>query len=173
MNGPTLRTARLQLRPFRSEDLASVDGYISTAEFLRYLGPGYQNAEEFMKNLEEIDWTETGSFALDLEGCVVGSVHIGSEAPNLRGELACLIAPAHWSKGLAEEACTAAIRYGFDVLGLDRIYARADVRNGGSIRTMEKLGLKREGLLREHRLDQAGSRADEVVYGMLRREWSG
>ena len=48
--------------------------------------------------------------------------------------------------------------------------ARADARNARSIRVMEKLGMKREGLLRNDRLCR-GELIDEVVYGLLRSEW--
>ena len=45
-----------------------------------------------------------------------------------------------------------------------------DARNTQWLRVMEKLGMKREGLLRRDRLFR-GELVDEVVCGMLRSEW--
>jgi RimJ/RimL family protein N-acetyltransferase len=63
------------------------------------------------------------------------------------------------------------IGYGFEVFGLAKVCASADARNIGSWRVMEKLGMRREGLLRSQRIDRYGERVDEVRYGILRGEW--
>ena len=54
---------------------------------------------------------------------------------------------------------------------LQRVRARADSENVGSRRVMEKLGMTFEG---EMRLDRfvLGELRDEVVYGLLREEWT-
>lgn len=166
--GPTLRTARLALRPFRSEDLADVETYFAEPAFRKYLASNFPGADEFISNHAAIDWTERCDLALDLEGEVIGSVHLGCERPTMNGELACLISPRHWGEGLAAEACAAIVDHGFRALGLAKVYARADADNIGSIRTMEKLGMEPEGRLRGHRLRPDGTRSDEVVYGLLR-----
>jgi RimJ/RimL family protein N-acetyltransferase len=54
--------------------------------------------------------------------------------------------------------------------GLMRVGASADARNVASTRVMEKLGMKREGLLRCNRFER-GEPVDEVFYGLLRSEW--
>jgi RimJ/RimL family protein N-acetyltransferase len=53
---------------------------------------------------------------------------------------------------------------------LHRIRAMADARNIGSLRVMEKLGMVREGVLRQNRLVR-GECIDEVWCGVLRPEW--
>jgi RimJ/RimL family protein N-acetyltransferase len=53
---------------------------------------------------------------------------------------------------------------------LHRLRAMADARNIGSLRVMEKLGMVREGVLRQNRLVR-GEFIDEVWYGVLRTEW--
>lgn len=49
--------------------------------------------------------------------------------------------PEYWGKGLATEASQAILRYGFDVLKLERIIAIAMKGNKASIRVMEKVGM--------------------------------
>ncbi len=55
--------------------------------------------------------------------------------------------------------------------GLDRVHAGCDSENIGSYRVMEKLGMRREALLRQLRLLR-GARRDELVYGILASELS-
>jgi ribosomal-protein-alanine N-acetyltransferase len=52
-----------------------------------------------------------------------------------------------WGNGYATEAATAAIRYGFDELELDRIVAVTLPTNQASRRVMEKCGLRFEGVV--------------------------
>jgi ribosomal-protein-alanine N-acetyltransferase len=53
---------------------------------------------------------------------------------------------------------------------LVRVRAMADVRNVPSQRVMEKIGMTREGTLRQNRTTR-GALIDEVWYGILREEW--
>ncbi len=46
--------------------------------------------------------------------------------------------------GIAKESGLASVRYGFDVLGLDRIIGLAVPENIGSIRVLEKCGMSFE-----------------------------
>ena len=51
------------------------------------------------------------------------------------------MAKEHWNKGFATEAARAVVRWGFDELDLDKIYAHADAGNQRSWNVMEKLGM--------------------------------
>ena len=53
---------------------------------------------------------------------------------------------------------------------LRRIRAMADARNTASHRVMEKIGMKREGTLRQNDL-VSGKLIDEAWFGILRAEW--
>jgi RimJ/RimL family protein N-acetyltransferase len=75
-----------------------------------------------------------------------------------------------WGLGLATEAARAAMDYAFRSLGAEKVWARADPLNLGSVRVLEKLGMQQEGLLRKHQL-RRGERVDRVYYGLLREEW--
>jgi RimJ/RimL family protein N-acetyltransferase len=56
--------------------------------------------------------------------------------------------PRYWSKGYAVEAAQATKEYAKDVIGLKRIVAIVDPANEGSIRVLEKLGLRYEKMVR-------------------------
>ena len=56
--------------------------------------------------------------------------------------------PRYWSKGYAVEAAQAVKEYAKDVVGLRRIVAIVDPANQGSIRVLEKIGLRYEKMIR-------------------------
>jgi RimJ/RimL family protein N-acetyltransferase len=89
---------------------------------------------------------------------------------NRTGDLGYGLARDAWGKGLATEAARAVVDYGFSALGLAKVWARTDPRNAASVRVLEKLGMRREGLLRSHVI-RWGERADRAYYGLLREEW--
>jgi ribosomal-protein-alanine N-acetyltransferase len=55
--------------------------------------------------------------------------------------------PRHWSKGYAFESASAVMDYGRETLGIGRIVAITDPDNQGSIKVLEKLGLKFERMI--------------------------
>lgn len=76
----------------------------------------------------------------------------------------------YWRQGYMHEALTAVIDYAFGPLGARRLEADADPRNEASLRALERLGFRREGLLRE-RWQVGDEISDSAVLGLLAREW--
>ena len=64
------------------------------------------------------------------------------------------------------------LRYGFDILGLHRVFARRRVENLASRRIMAKLGMREEGVLRENVLAR-GEWWSSAQSSILSTEWSG
>ena len=62
------------------------------------------------------------------------------------------------------------LQYGFEGLGLNRLYAYHTLRNRASGRVLEKNGFKQEGLLRQ-RMRKWGEFEDVALWAILRREW--
>lgn len=73
-------------------------------------------------------------------------------------------------KGIITRSVHALIDYGFDVLKLNRIDIRAAVENQASRAVPERLGFKREGVLRQSEW-LYDHYVDHVVYSMLAHEW--
>jgi ribosomal-protein-alanine N-acetyltransferase len=80
------------------------------------------------------------------------------------------LASAEWGNGYMQEALTALLDYGFSELDLNRVEADVDPRNAASGRSLERLGFRREGLLRE-RWIVGGEVSDTALYGLLRKDW--
>jgi len=87
-----------------------------------------------------------------------------------QGEVGYVFNPAYHGRGYATEAVGALLRLGFEGLGLHRIAGHLDARNTASARVLERAGLRREAHLVENEFVK-GKWADELIYGILRREW--
>ena len=86
-----------------------------------------------------------------------------------RAEIGFALGRAHWGRGLAREAVSLLIAFAFDELGLHRLEADADPRNDRSLRLLEQLGFRREGVLRERYRGEDGMQ-DAVILGLLRAD---
>lgn len=63
------------------------------------------------------------------------------------------------------------LRYAFETLGTIRVQFKADLRNERSLRAIERIGAKREGILRNHMVLPDGVRRDSVFYSIIDSEW--
>ena len=172
-----LKTDRLVLRPFHVEDVDNVFEYARDEEWGRFLPvpqPYTRNdAEEFVARAVLMDWEREALFALVIDGKVRGGVSLRSKTkPPRAAELGYSLSRSHWGRGLVREGAYAVVDWGFKEWDLAKVWATADVRNPRSQRVLEKLGMKREGVLRSH-VEIRGERADHVYYGILQDEWVG
>lgn len=76
----------------------------------------------------------------------------------------------YWGKGIIPEACQALLELGFEELNLVRIYAYHDVENPNSGRVMEKIGMKKEGVIPDARRSK-GKDVTLVLRGITQKEW--
>jgi [ribosomal protein S5]-alanine N-acetyltransferase len=173
-----IRTPRLELRPWALADVDDVLSYAGDGEWARYLHflpSPYErvHAEEFVARQVLLDRVSHPSWAIVLEGRVVGGINLRFDFRNRLAELGYSIARPHWNRGYVTEAAEALVELAFSThRELNRIRAFSDVRNGASQRVMEKLGMRKEGVLRQNRVER-GEPVDEAWFGLLRSEWSG
>jgi len=167
-----LETERLILRPFAAEDEAAFAAFAADPAYRRYLGAAHPDPAQFVRNNLGTDWDRELSWVICAGDEVIGSIFIGVDHDDALAEVACLLAPAAWGRGIAGEAGQAVVDYAFGSLGVEKVFARADARNGASCRAMEKSGMTREAVLPAHRRGTAGVRVDEVIYGLTRERWA-
>lgn len=86
-----------------------------------------------------------------------------------KAELGYWIAPDQRDNGYATEAADLCLTHAFDELGLHKVWARTVGDNEASNRVLEKLGFRREGVLREHWYGFERY-VDEYRFGLLRSE---
>lgn len=63
------------------------------------------------------------------------------------------------------------LQFAFETMGMERVEFRADFNNKRSIRAMEQIGCKVEGVLRSHGIKPDGTRRDSIVLSILKNEW--
>jgi len=178
-----LTTERLLLRHFTLDDVGDVLEYTNDPEWARYqvgIPPvpyTRKDAETLVAMFSDTSkWDGIGIlqlFAIVLEGKVIGELCLNQrdeDRKNDRSELTYSLSRQHWGKGLTTEAARAAMNWAFQTYSFYRMYAWSDPRNIGSWRVLEKLGMKREGLLRSH-MKWNGEFRDQEYYGILRAEW--
>ncbi|WP_067176122.1 GNAT family N-acetyltransferase [Microtetraspora niveoalba] len=176
-----IETPRLLLRPFTMDDLDELHSFHSRPDVARYLYWEARTRDETRTALEAktrqaalSEENDTLSIAVELRetGALIGDLYLFWRSREHRqGEIGFAFHPAHHGRGYATEASGELLRLGFADLGLHRIYARCDSRNTASSRVMERLGMRREAHLVENEIFK-GEWSDELVYGMLRREWT-
>ena len=104
-------------------------------------------------------------------GALVGGADLRVvSAHDRRGEVGYGLARSHWGKGYAAEAAALLVRFGFERLGLVRIQALCAVDNVRSLRTLERVGMRREGRLVNYRLKH-GQLGDHFLYAATSRPW--
>lgn len=87
-----------------------------------------------------------------------------------QGELSFWLAVHAWGNGYMSEALRIIVRYGFETLKLNRLYAYHMLRNPATGRVLQKNGFKQEGLLRQ-RVQKWGQYEDVVLLAILRQDW--
>jgi RimJ/RimL family protein N-acetyltransferase len=102
----------------------------------------------------------------ELIGAVIlHSIHSGHS----QAEMGFWMGVNWWNQGYCTEAGELVLRFGFEQRGLNRICAYHMVRNPGAGRVLEKLGMRREGLLRQ-RVRKAGVYEDVLLWAALRSD---
>ena len=177
VTGVELRTDRLILRPWRQEDLqdffeyASVDGVGQMAGWLPH-----KDMEESQKILDSFI-SKKKTFALTVQGKVIGSLGIEEydekELPQL-DKLYCralgfVLSKDHWGRGLMPEAVNAVIGWLFEVQKLDAIICAHFDWNTQSARVQHKCGFHflKEGTYRT----RYGTVEKDMINILYREEW--
>jgi [ribosomal protein S5]-alanine N-acetyltransferase len=174
---PVLETERLRLRPFQLTDAKDVQllaGDREVASTTRLIPHPYPDglAEQWISSLAELYAKgRSASFAITLkDGRVLGAIGLSIEPTDRHAEVGYWVGRPYWNQGYCTEAGRAVLQFGFETLGLQRIFAHYMARNPASGRVMEKLGMQREGCLRQHRF-KLGKFEDLILCGLLRSEY--
>jgi RimJ/RimL family protein N-acetyltransferase len=109
------------------------------------------------------------SFAVRLTSrTLIGSVGLRDvDREGRQAELGFWIGREWWGNGYAREAAAEVIRFGFESLALNRIFAHHMLRNAASGRVLQAVGMRQEAVLRQ-RVQKWGVHEDVVLYAALR-----
>ncbi len=171
-----ITTERLLIRDLLMEDWVDIHVYASDPEVARYMIWGPNSEEETKEFIQRVIQMQQQDPRIDFECAVVlketGKLigGCGLRQDGKQGEIGYCLNPEYWRKGYASEAAAAMIEFGFKELGLHRIYATCRPDNVGSAKVLEKVGMRREGHLREH-MWHKGNWHDSLLYSILEHEW--
>lgn len=174
-----LTTSRLLLREFAEEDWRAVVDYQSDPRYLRYYTWTVRTEQDVRAFVQQfLDWQQETprlryqmAIVLASSDQLIGNCGIRlARAGAQEAELGFEVSPAYWSHGYATEAAQALLRFGFNDLGLHRVWGHCVADNVASWRVMEKLGMRCEGRLRENRWFK-GRWWDTMVCAILEDEW--
>lgn len=117
---------------------------------------------------------EAGTGRLDgifADGALVGGVLLRSlDVAEGIAELGCWLEPAAAGRGLVTRGARALLAWAIDERGIHRVEWRAAPQNTASIAVARRLGMRRDGVLRERYLHR-GTRYDAEVWSLLAPEW--
>ena len=151
-----IETDRLVLRRLSTDDAEFINELLNQPSFLRYIGD-----KEVRNTADAVRYIQTGpiasyerfGFGLYLVELKETGESIGicgllkrDSLPDVDVGFAFL--PSYWSQGYAFESASAVMTYGREVLGLRRIVAITSLDNDASIRLLERIGLRFEGLIK-------------------------
>lgn len=143
-----LLTERLILRPFSSEDAKDIFELNGDPEVLKYTGDqpfgSIAEARKFILSYNHFEKWERGRFGVFLRenNAFIGWCGLKYHEDTGETDLGYRFKKQFWGKGYGTEAAAFALKDGFERLHLKRIYAEAYSENKGSIRIMEKVGMK-------------------------------
>jgi RimJ/RimL family protein N-acetyltransferase len=171
-----IRSERLLLRVMRSGDAATLAAYRDHPDIARYqawsLPFTLADAERLLAgqaHLDDLDpegWTQV---AIEYDGEVVGDLGVCLESSEHRALVGYTIAPSAQHRGFAAEAVSATVDAVFAQTDTWRMVATTDDANTASMRVIEPLGFRFEGIARQATLVR-GNWVDEVQFAITRDE---
>jgi RimJ/RimL family protein N-acetyltransferase len=179
-----INTERLLLREFNPDDWQALLAFQDDPRFQRFY-PQEGNSELETRRFVQ-GWVaqqadvprQSYQLAITLpeSGLLIGNVGLrvrwlgGHQTGSHQGDIGYGVHPDHWGQGYATEAARAMLDLGFRELQLHRIWAQCNAENRASARVLIKIGMRLEGVLREH--DRFKGRWwDEEIYAILVHEW--
>lgn len=174
---PTLETGRLTLRKLTLDDAEDLFEYTSDSEVAKYTSweahrtiddtRGFLN---FVIRKYEDKQAAPWGIALKENQKVIGTCGYLNWIPQFRrAELAYALSRDYWGKGIMTEAASEVVAFGFERMDLHRIEAMCLRDNAGSIGLMRKIGMKREGTLRDY-IFLKGAHRDIEIHALLRND---
>jgi RimJ/RimL family protein N-acetyltransferase len=170
-----VRGEGLVLRPWTEDDVPAIVAACNDPEIPRWIPViprPYTEADALAFVRGEATASPEHSFAVTEDGVVVGSIGMTTNDKGT-GSIGYWCASEARGRGVTTRALRLLSRWGRDELHLARLELITDPDNVASQRVAEKVGFRREGVLRSHLLHPDGRRRDSVMFSLLPGEVTG
>ena len=174
---PVMAGTTFTLRELRVEDAPSLLAMLTTEEVSRFISPPPTTVDGFERFIK---WThrermagQYACFAIVPQGMTtaIGIFQVRALDPTFgTAEWGFAMGSQYWGSGIFAEGARMILDFAFDVIGAQRLEARAAVANGRGNGALRKIGAVQEGLLRRSFL-RNGQHHDQVVWGILADDW--
>lgn len=151
-----LETERLSLRQLSTSDAEFLLQLLNEPSFITNIGDRgvrtVADAEQYALKGPVTSYAANGFglylVELKLTGTPIGICGLVKRDALADADIGFAFLPAFWSQGYAVESATAVKAYAMNVLGLPRVLAITNPNNSGSIRVLEKIGLRYQEMVR-------------------------
>lgn len=174
---PVLTGGGIRLRELEIGDAAALLAMLTTDEVSRFISPPPTTVEAFERFIE---WTQRQRaaghyicFAVVPERMTtpIGLFQVRTLVPDFTtAEWGFALASAFWGTGAFIEGARLVIDFSFDVIGVNRLEARAAVENGRGNGALRKIGAVRECVLTRSFL-RNGRYHDQALWSILHEDW--
>ena len=174
---PVMAGTTFTLRELRAEDAPTLLAMLTTEEVSRFISPPPTTVEGFERFIK---WTHRermagnyACFAIVPHGMTtaIGIFQVRSLDPTFAtAEWGFAMGSQYWGSGIFAEGARMMLDFAFDVIGAQRLEARAAVANGRGNGALRKIGAVQEGLLRRS-FQRNGQHHDQVLWGILADDW--
>ncbi|RHW43314.1 N-acetyltransferase [Neobacillus notoginsengisoli] len=170
----TMTTKRLHLRLFQTSDAPAATKLCNNYNLFKHtLHLPYPYSIEdaltwIARQLENFNADKSYEFAMTNKetGELVGAIALTNNQRFQHGEIAYWVGEEYWGLGYATEAAQAIIQFAFNEKQYHKVFARCFSSNPASGRVLQKLGMEKEGLLKDH-VRKEGRFKDLVYYGLI------
>jgi RimJ/RimL family protein N-acetyltransferase len=176
MKAPFLIGTKVYLRPLEKEDALLLRTWINDPEVTRTLQmhrPMNLAAEEaFIERTAKSEHEVALGIALRADDRLIGTtgLHLIDFKNRSAGFGIEIGEKQEWGKGYATEATFLMTRHAFETLNMNRVWLHVHEHNPAGVRAYERVGYRREGVLRQHHFRE-GRYWDTYVMAILREEW--
>ncbi len=172
---PPLATARLRLRALTVDDAEAMFPTLSDSALMTWWSrapfASIEEVRDYFAPRPDMEGWRCWAITLAGDDRAIGWVAADEKRQGGVTEIGYILARDHWGGGIAHEAVSAVITRLF-AEGQRRVFADTDPENTASNALLERLGFRREGLLRAEWHTHIGVR-DSVIWGLLADEWKG
>lgn len=163
------------IRRFEKQDIANKVKWINDPQnntFLHYDLPLEVNKTEIWYEKNK-DRTDRYDAVIEADGKPVGLIGLLSiDDKNKKAEYYVTLGEREYlGKGIAGKATRLLLKYAFNELGLNRVYLYTETENSAAVRSYERVGFKREGVIKND-LFSKGRFVDRYVYGITKKEFN-
>jgi ribosomal-protein-alanine N-acetyltransferase len=172
-----LKTERLVLRRFNENDAEQMyAGWMNDERVAKYTSwyahSSIEMTKSFINYVLGLDERTSYNWVIEYNEKLIGTINVcySDDLLEIAG-IAYALAFDSWGKGYITEAAKAVVSFLFDEVGYRKIIAGCDAENVGSMKVMEKLGMKQEACFRQQIIRKDGTFGDDLQYGLFRNEF--